>query len=117
MIVMLPETTTSEQANTVKSIPIDSVDNAKIVTEGNMCTNVLKDCYNVIARKRTGNGRKIVYLILVIVGLSQALDFGMTVITFYMNDRLVDIIANNIVSYRVRKRILFRSYEIELGGP
>lgn len=49
--------------------------------KGNMCSNVIKDCAMVIVRKRSGNGRKIVYLILVIAGLSQALDFGMTLIS------------------------------------
>lgn len=69
---MLPLSTVPENSMVQRSTATD--------TRGNMCSNLLKDCVTVIVRKRSGNGRKIVYLILVIVGLSQALDFGMAVI-------------------------------------
>lgn len=75
LAVMLPETKTLENGSIDKPTANDIVTNT---TNGNMCSNVIKDCFTVIVRKRSGNGRKIVYLILVIVGLSQALDFGIT---------------------------------------
>lgn len=78
LAIMLPDSKSPESPNgsTEKPTANDTV----TMTKGNMFTNVLKDCATVIVRKRSGNGRKIVYLILVIVGLSQAIDFGMTVI-------------------------------------
>lgn len=73
LTVMLPEKKSQENGDIEKSTANDVVTN----TSGNMLSNVVKDCATVIVRKRSGNGRKIVYLILVFVGLSQALDFGM----------------------------------------
>ncbi len=73
LVVMLPET---KSGTTIE--PVTD-------TKGNICTNVIKDCVLVVAKKRTGNGRKIVYIILVIIGLSQALDIGMT--TIVLSDR------------------------------
>lgn len=78
LTVMLPESKSPENGSIEKSTVTETV----TTTTGNMCSNVIKDCATVIVRKRSGNGRKIVYLILVIVGLSQALDFGMAVIPF-----------------------------------
>lgn len=78
LTVMLPESKSPENGSIEKSTVTETV----TTTKGNMCSNVIKDCATVIVRKRSGNGRNIVYLILVIVGLSQALDFGMTVIPF-----------------------------------
>lgn len=72
LVVMLPPETKPPQHDTAVVPPPTANAN------GNMCTNIVNDCVMVIVRKRSGNGRKIVYLILVIVGLSQALDFGMT---------------------------------------
>lgn len=77
LAVMFPKLKSPENGSTEKSTVNETVTN----TKGNMCSNVIKDCAMVIVRKRSGNGRKIVYLILVIVGLSQALDFGMTLIS------------------------------------
>ncbi|KAG4076785.1 hypothetical protein HA402_009131 [Bradysia odoriphaga] len=68
MVVMLPsETKPLEHIATVEPSTTNS--------NGNICSNVINDCITVIVRKRSGNGRKIVHLILIIVGLSQALDF------------------------------------------
>lgn len=69
LVVMLPETKSPEHASTT----IEPVTH----TTGNVCTNTIKDCAMVIVRKRGGHGRKIVCLVLIIVGLSQALEFGM----------------------------------------
>lgn len=72
-VVMLLETKSSGHASTA----VEPVTNN--TTVGNLCRNVVKDSIMVIIRKRSGNSRKIVYLVLVIVGLSQAIDYGMTV--------------------------------------
>lgn len=76
--IMLPESKATQNGGSIEKPKENETVATK--TNGNMCSNVVKDCVTVIVRKRSGNGRKIVYLILIIVGLSQALDFGMTVI-------------------------------------
>lgn len=76
---MLPEPSSPEQPERKNDeIITESQGNAEKETDdkGNMCTNIIKDCALVIFRKRTGNGRKIVYLIFVIVFVAQALEFG-----------------------------------------
>lgn len=73
LTVMLPEMKSQEDGGIDKTTEKDIVKN-----DSNMCSNIVKECVTVIVRKRSGSGRKIVYLILVIVGLSQAIDFGMS---------------------------------------
>lgn len=64
--IMLSERNSTEHATEIESN----------VEGKSLCTNVIKDCASVIIRKRNGHGRKIVCLILIIVGLSQALEYG-----------------------------------------
>ncbi len=68
LATMLPETKKQDESTAIESVTHKT---------GNMCTNVVKDCTMVIIRKRDDNGRKIVYIGLIIVGLSAALEYGM----------------------------------------
>lgn len=76
--VNFPETELTDMIPGKKSQtePNEAIESATN-TNGNKCTNAIKDFAMVIGRKRNGNARKIVYLILTIVGLSQALEYGM----------------------------------------
>lgn len=93
---MLSETKSLEDMKTEKPHP--DGDGVKNKT-GNMFINIIKDCALVLARKRSGNSQKIIYVILVISGLSVALDYGMT--------------AHDYTALNVMKQITHSVYVLE----
>ncbi len=80
-LVAMESTESPEQTTTTTIEPVTH-------TKCNICTNVIRDCVAVIVRKRSGNSRKKMYLVLVVIGLSLALEYGSTVNLFNgMSDR------------------------------
>ncbi|KAG4068207.1 hypothetical protein HA402_008848 [Bradysia odoriphaga] len=66
---MLPEIQSQENASDNKTAEQETPTNNR-----NICYTVVGDCVTVIVRRRNGNGREIIYLILVTAFLSRAID-------------------------------------------